>query len=148
MQIRWQRVFWAGNQGIHQNFDKSLLTYKCWLIFMRMKQNFFWKKKIKMADSKKRSFSSSTNSQYFFMKISWISPWVSRIDWCEGHWFCSTYMAVRLSDISSKTGQKCIFWVFLAISELLSFFELVILNFFFSIFFFLHPNKNQSTFIG
>ena len=29
VQIRWQRVFWAGNQGIHQNFDKSLLTYKC-----------------------------------------------------------------------------------------------------------------------
>ena len=28
----------------------------------------------------KTSFSSSTNSQYFFMKISWISPWVSRID--------------------------------------------------------------------
>ena len=29
-----------------------------------------------MADS----FSSSANSQYFFMKISWIGPWVSRID--------------------------------------------------------------------
>ena len=51
VQIRWQRVFWAGNQVIHQNFDKSLLTYKCWLIFMRMKQ-----KKFKMADSKKGHF--------------------------------------------------------------------------------------------
>ena len=29
---------------------------------------------------KKRSFSSSANSQYFFVKISWIGPWVSRID--------------------------------------------------------------------
>ena len=29
VQIRWQRVFWAENQGNHQNFDTSLLTYKC-----------------------------------------------------------------------------------------------------------------------
>ena len=29
VQIRWQRLFWAGNQGNHQNFDTSLLTYKC-----------------------------------------------------------------------------------------------------------------------
>ena len=59
VQISWQRVFWAGNQGIHQNFDKSLLTYKCWLIFMRVKQKknfFFEKKKFKMADSKKGHF--------------------------------------------------------------------------------------------
>jgi hypothetical protein len=28
----------------------------------------------------KMSFSSSANSQYFLMKISWIGPWVSRID--------------------------------------------------------------------
>jgi hypothetical protein len=25
-------------------------------------------------------YSSSANSQYFFMKILWIGPWVSRID--------------------------------------------------------------------
>ena len=44
-------------------------------------------KKIKMADSKnskwptqKNSFSSSANSQYFFMKFLWFGPWVSRID--------------------------------------------------------------------
>ena len=48
----------------------------------------------------------------FFMKFSWIGSWVSRIDWCEGHWFVSTFVAVRLSDISSKTGKKCIFGVF------------------------------------
>ena len=35
-----------------------------------------------MADLKKNSFSNSTNSQYFFMKISWIGPWLSRIDLC------------------------------------------------------------------
>jgi hypothetical protein len=38
------------------------------------------KKKIQNGRLKKTSFSSSTNSQYFFMKFSWIGPWVSRID--------------------------------------------------------------------
>ena len=33
----------------------------------------------------------------FFLKISWIG-W--RNDWCEGHWCGSSYMVVRLSDIS------------------------------------------------
>ena len=61
------------------------------------------KKKIQIGRHKKNSFSSSTNSQYFFMKISWIGPWVCRINWCKGHWFGLTYMVVRLSDISSKT---------------------------------------------
>ena len=44
----------------HQNFDPSLLTDKCWLIFMRMKQNNF--------------FFNSTSSKYFFAKISGIAP--------------------------------------------------------------------------
>ena len=34
---------------------------------------------------KKKSFSKYPNSQIFFVKISRIGPWVSRIDWCEGH---------------------------------------------------------------
>ena len=38
------------------------------------------KKKIQNGRLKKRSFSSSANSQYFFVKILWIGPWVSRID--------------------------------------------------------------------
>ena len=46
------------------------------------------------------------------MKISWIGPWISRIDWCEGHWCGSTSLAMRLSDISSITGKKCIFCAF------------------------------------
>ena len=52
----------AGNQGNHQNFDLSLLPKKLWPIFMGMKQIFFffWKKKSKMADSKKLSFSKSS----------------------------------------------------------------------------------------
>ena len=52
------------------------------------------------------------NLQACFMKISWIGPWVSRIGWCKWHWFGSTYMVVRLSNICSKTGLKCIFCVF------------------------------------
>ena len=64
------------------------------------------KKKFQNGRLKKRSFSISANSQYFFSKFSWMGPWVSRIDWCKGHWWDSTYMAVRLSDISSKTAWK------------------------------------------
>ena len=40
------------------------------------------------------------------MKFSWIGPWASKINWCEGHWFSSTYMVVRLSDISSKQPKN------------------------------------------
>ena len=58
------------------------------------------------------SFQGFANPQYFFTKISGIGPWMCRIDWCEGHWCGSTYMVVRLSDISSKTGKKYIFAVF------------------------------------
>ena len=65
-----------------------------------------------MADSKKLEIFNSANPQYFFAKISEIGPWISRIDWCEGHWCGSTYIVMRLSDISSKTGKKCIFGVF------------------------------------
>ena len=61
---------------------------------------------------KKTEFFKITNSQYFFVKISWIRPWLSRIDWCEGQRCGSTYMSVRLSNISPKTGKKCIFCVF------------------------------------
>ena len=76
------------------------------LVFIEMKQKnfFFWKQKFKMADSKKNSFSSSANSRYFFMKISWIGPWNSRIDWCHGHWCGSTYR--RLSNISKFQGRR------------------------------------------
>ena len=106
--------FLAVNHHYNKNWVQSILTHNLWLIFMGMKQKkfFFEKIKFKMADLKKRSFFKIANSQYFFVKISWSGPWVSRIHWCEGHWYGSTYMAVRLSDISSKTGKKCIFCVF------------------------------------
>ena len=65
---------------------------------------FFLKKKSKMAVFQKWPFFKIANSQNFFMKILQIGPLISWIDWCEGHWWGSTYMAVGLSNISSKTG--------------------------------------------
>ena len=100
---------------LDQNFDPSLLTNKLWLIFMGKKQkknSFFEQKKIQNGRLKKSAFFKIANSQIFFVKISGIRPWVSRIDWCKGHWCSSTYLALSLSDISSKTGKKCIFCVF------------------------------------
>ena len=38
-----------------------------------------------MADFSKWPFFKIANSQNFFAKISQIGPWISRIDWCEGH---------------------------------------------------------------
>ena len=96
--------FWRNNPYCR---NKWYLIWTVCLISLRWS-----KKKIKMAKSKKNSFSSSANSQYFFMKFLWFGPWVSRIDWCEGHWCGSTYMVVRLSNISSKTSKKCVFCVF------------------------------------
>ena len=81
-------------------------------IWISLRLSNLKQKKNQNGPLKKTEFFNSDNSQYFFVKISWSSPWVSRIHWCEGHWYGSTYMAVRLSDISSKTGQKCIFCVF------------------------------------
>ena len=78
---------------------------------------FFFEKKIQNGRLKKSSFFKIANSQNFFAKISQIRPWVSRIEWWEGHRCSSTYMAVRLSDKSSKTAKKyrkCIFWLFLS----------------------------------
>jgi hypothetical protein len=59
---------------------KMIPHMKAFGLFNKMKQ----KKKIRKKNSKwplkKRSFSSSANSQYFFVKFFWIGPWVSRID--------------------------------------------------------------------
>ena len=116
-----QVFFGAENQGNHQNLEKSLLSYKCGLIFVGMKEkNFFWKNEIKNGWLKKSSFFKIDNSQYFFVKISWMGPWVSRIDWREGHWCGLTYMVVRSSNISFKTGKKlnfCVFRPFLSLCQ-------------------------------
>ena len=66
-----------------------------------------------MADSKKLSFSTSSKAEQIPPKFNgFVLGLVSRIEWCKGHWFCSTYMAVRLANVSSKTGKKYIFCVF------------------------------------
>ena len=118
MQLKYSRVHKSSDSFFSKILEKPSIVQKK-MIPHRNGLHFSmnWsKKKFKMADLKiqngrlkKTSFSSSANSQYFFMKISWIGPWFSRIDWCEVHWYGSTYMAVRLSDICSKTGKKCIF---------------------------------------
>ena len=60
-----------------------------------------------MADSK------NANSHKRFLKCQGLVLGLERlIDWCKEHWCGSTYMVVRLSGVSSKTGKKCIFCVF------------------------------------
>ena len=56
-----QVLFWAGNQGHHQEFYPSLLPKKLWLIFMG------WSKK--MTDSKKLSFSIPPIRKVFSRKF-------------------------------------------------------------------------------
>ena len=73
----------------------KIVSHNLWLIFIGIKQKInFWKINSKMA-----------NSQNFLVKITWICPWVSRIDWWEGYWCSSTYMVERLFNVSSKTGK-------------------------------------------
>ena len=45
---------------------------------MRMKQKsiFFFEKNIQNGLLKKTEFFNSANSQYFFLKILWIGPWL------------------------------------------------------------------------
>jgi hypothetical protein len=67
-----------------------------WLILIGMKQKEYFvlkKNKSKWPTQKNWDFQLPQFS-IFFAKISWIDPWVSRINWCEGHW-CGI---VRLSN--------------------------------------------------
>ena len=75
------------------------------------KKIFFWKKKIQNGRFSKSPFFKLANSQSqnFFVKISWIGPLVIRIDWREGHWLSSTYMAVRLSNIRATKAKNAYF---------------------------------------
>ena len=106
--------FLAENQSNHQNFDPYLLPKKFWLIFIGMKQKTKTKIEIEKNNLKwptqKTDFFRLVNSQYFITKISEISPWVRRINWCNKHWFYSIYIYmvvnVRLSDVKSKKDDK------------------------------------------
>ena len=103
------------NHHNNKNWVPSI-THNLWLIFIGKKQKkLFLKNKNSKWPTQKKWVFQNRQFSIFFVEISCIGligPWVTRIDWCEGHWWGSTYMAVRLSDISSKTGKKFIFFVF------------------------------------
>ena len=99
--------FWLETRVIIKISKKMIPHIKPKVFFITKKQN-----KIQNGRLKKRSFFKIANSQYFLVKILWIGPWISRIEWYEGHWNGSTYMVVRLSYIRSETAKKCIFCVF------------------------------------
>ena len=91
---------------------------------------------------KKLNFSTSPKAEQFAPKFHWLVLGLVRIDWCEGHWFCSSHMSVRLADVSLKTGKinptnpRTHPWNFgwncsaFGRVEKLIFFESAILNFF------------------
>ena len=58
--------------------QKNIENWRNW------KMSFFlvghFEKKNQNGRLKKTTFFKIANSQYFFVKISWIGPWVSRID--------------------------------------------------------------------
>ena len=100
---------------------QKVLSYLAWLKFWPILANqetlailheneakffFFFEKFFFKWPTEKSLFSKIANSQKNFAKISWIGPWVSRIEWCEGHWYGSTYMTLRLSNIRSKMAKK------------------------------------------
>ena len=50
------------------------------VFFIRKKRKKKSEKKIQNGRLKKKSIFKIANSQYFLVKISWIGPWVSRIE--------------------------------------------------------------------
>ena len=70
-------MFWAGTQGNHQNFEKSLLTNKLWHVFMWMKQFFF--------------FNFFKNTKCAFFTCFWVYVWLphDHIGWATPMPFAS-----------------------------------------------------------
>ena len=83
---------------ILDNFENALIRFK--VPFILQHTYFTWWWNVSIIDMSRLVSNNPVNL-------------VSRIDWCEGHWNVSTYMVVRLSDISSKTDKKCVFCVFM-----------------------------------
>ena len=75
---------------------------------------FFFEKNIQNGRLKKSSFFKIANSRNFFAKISEIGPRVSRIEWCEGHWCSSTYVAVTKAQKQPKSTENAFFGCFWA----------------------------------
>ena len=81
--LKLEQLLFQDSENTIHIAEKNVTSFKRAGLFTEMKQ----KKKFKMADLKiqngrlkKTSFSSSANSQYFFMKFPWIGPWDSRIN--------------------------------------------------------------------
>jgi hypothetical protein len=113
----WMKAFYNVILRIARNLleTKENIKIESHPFYHKICDWFSWgwsKKKIQNGRLKKTEFFNSPNSQNFFTKMSWIGSWVSMIDWCGRHWCGSTWMVVRLSEVSSKTGKKCIFCVF------------------------------------
>ena len=89
----------------HSKFKANFYIFSVYTSFF-----FERRKKIKMTDSKKPEIFNSPNSQYFIAKISGIGPWVIRINWREGYQCGSTYMAIRMSYMTTKNAFLAIFW--------------------------------------
>ena len=70
----WDVWFLARNHDNHQYFDPSLLLTQETLTDFHGDEAIFFEKKIKIADSKKLSFSKPPILNIFFPKISCISP--------------------------------------------------------------------------
>ena len=104
--------FLAVNHHHSKNWVPSILKNNLWLFSWEWskKKIFFLKKKIQNGRLKKTEFFNFVKSWAISAKISWIGPWVSRIDWCEGHWRGSTYMVVRLSSITPKPIHSIVPW--------------------------------------
>ena len=64
--------FWLETRVIIKISKKMIPHMKPKVFFIRKNKTFFF-------------FFKIPNSQYFLVKISWIGPWVRRIDYREGH---------------------------------------------------------------
>ena len=87
------RFFYQDSGKTTHSAEENDTSYKRAAFFLEMKQ-----KKSKWPPQNNLIFQLPQFS-IFFMKFPWIVPWVSIIDWWEGHWFGSNYMVVRLSEI-------------------------------------------------
>ena len=98
----------AGNQSNHQNFEKSLLSYKCWLIFIGMKEK---KKKIEKKKNlngrlkRKSHFPAPPILNIFSWKFHGLVLGLVELNDVKG---ISVAQLMRLSDKYSKTGKKSV----------------------------------------
>ena len=109
----------AVNQDNHQNFDTWHMTF--WLIFMGMKQKYFFfflKKKFKMADWKKGHFSKSPILDIFFWKSTGLVLGLVGLNDAKGidlaqpiwPWGCPTYAKNGLKQ--KKNAFFACFWAY------------------------------------